>query len=1075
MRKQQFRIDLSGGLDTKHSDYTVIPNRLVQADNVIYSDLDTVAVRAGFSQITDPANSALTGRMWSNNGQLTASSSDDTDFGWESNFRYTSDLSATNVVSGITGVHPSGYDYRAQPSWLPEFWSAGLPGQNSLAITQRSVQVAVDETFGYVCVVAPITNSTAGKYSLAFSILDFEGHVTSSGMLGVDLSEIYGLRVVSVTGSQFIVYYGTLNGGSKDLYNVVISNMNGIATVAIPAAVIVGLQTWAWDVIAPHMNTADALVLGYHQAALNVRFLALSATDGVTVVQTTNQAVTANPLRFTMGAAFDGTYFQVYAAYQLTGGAVVKGLISGHRGTGTTLSSYAGLGETTIKDFTADFFAIYSLSIGGALRGTSRLDLVAGGIDGTLNSQKTMLIDSISLSALTGGTTRKTEFGVTVTSGIAHSNWESAPTPMYGVHQISELTNNPTSTGYLLHHSAPTHDTGIAAVFNPGEAGSLLSLVSASGTEYSHLPRIHASTRVATTANLPTVLLAQSRYAADTFASKYGVGNTPNVWDIVKLTPQKYGGSLGSTEADGGTFLPAAAPRFDDHSAISEFSFPQAPDIRSVTATAGVLMTGGDYLFKAVYSWQDAQGNRWYSPESAAKAFSHGGNTNADVVVALDSIHNHFDGVVQIYRTTNGGASYYFDNEARVTGASVTIAVAASDANLSGYEQIYTSGDVITNSPLPALRQACVWQRRIFGTDGRRIYFTHQKDLGTGYEYSPVNTLNPPGDWGRIVGVAPMDDKLVIFCEHKVGYIYGQGPNRLGEGQFSDPVPAVQSTGARWGSHVGIAPTDEGIWFHAKNGLRLLTRGLQIARTQDGLELGTLADGYTPRANIRPYTSQVYNLCIGVQQMPGIPELRFFFDDGTCLTYNREQTQFTRFTGAAAATSVCVTDKAFHAKTDAVGGTSTIYYYDEGVSGGSKQPIGDGTARDEFPIILKTGRISLAGIQGYVRLSSVGVHLETPDAFTSLNPVRITISITTDDSTTSSETFDLWAQGQQSHIFDMQAPVQKCTTAQIQVQIDPNGNGTTVVGAELGRIRVTNLTLTLGIKEGTSKQQGVRK
>lgn len=103
------------------------------------------------------------------------------------------------------------------------------------------------------------------------------------------------------------------------------------------------------------------------------------------------------------------------------------------------------------------------------------------------------------------------------------------------------------------------------------------------------------------------------------------------------------------------------------------------------------------------------------------------------------------------------------------------------------------------------------------------------------------------------------------------------------------------------------------------------------------------------------------------------------------------------------------------------------------------------------------------------------MHLETPDAFTSLNPVRITISITTDDSTTSSETFDLWAQGQQSHIFEMQAPIQKCTTAQIQVQIDPNGNGTTVVGAELGRIRVTNLTLTLGIKEGTSKRQGVRK
>ncbi len=101
-----------------------------------------------------------------------------------------------------------------------------------------------------------------------------------------------------------------------------------------------------------------------------------------------------------------------------------------------------------------------------------------------------------------------------------------------------------------------------------------------------------------------------------------------------------------------------------------------------------------------------------------------------------------------------------------------------------------------------------------------------------------------PPEGGEITALWSMDDKLFIFCETEIYFIFGAGPNRLGQqNSYSLPQKIIGNIGLPLGFQNAINQTSDGIWFYSSQlGPRLLTRGGELSRGPDGRYLGSEAD-----------------------------------------------------------------------------------------------------------------------------------------------------------------------------------------------------------------------------------------
>lgn len=276
-------------------------------------------------------------------------------------------------------------------------------------------------------------------------------------------------------------------------------------------------------------------------------------------------------------------------------------------------------------------------------------------------------------------------------------------------------------------------------------------------------------------------------------------------------------------------------------------SFSARPYLYSAASSgAAGAITTGVHRVRVVEIFTDELGNVTESEPSNYLEFTAGGSHNVLTLgyMLFDNGMTTARRSVRVYRTTIDDLNtYYLDD----TSAPL------SDASLVFGAQLPTTGGVLPNEPAPAHTFATIHQNRIFacgGEFGDELYFT--QELQPGYLPSWNQTFffrRAPKDFGRLVALASLDDRLIVFGEKKIGVLTGSGPDRTGAGDgFSQIQAIVGNYGCALNGCRSLAQIETGIWFESPVGMRFIGRDLQLKKDEKGNwvgeELDTLFDAF---------------------------------------------------------------------------------------------------------------------------------------------------------------------------------------------------------------------------------------
>lgn len=165
------------------------------------------------------------------------------------------------------------------------------------------------------------------------------------------------------------------------------------------------------------------------------------------------------------------------------------------------------------------------------------------------------------------------------------------------------------------------------------------------------------------------------------------------------------------------------------------------------------------------------------------------------------------------------------------SGSYVTVDVrlaVGADTVVSTGRALYTEGGVLPADPIPYCNSFVHAAGRLVGvTDDPRSTLVYSKPLETNVspEFPAAFSFPlPPGL--RVVGVAGLDDKIVVFAEDSVYVVYGQGPSASGRGaafatfRLPTPVGCLDPK--------SVVETPDGIMFRGRRGFYMLKRDLSI-------------------------------------------------------------------------------------------------------------------------------------------------------------------------------------------------------------------------------------------------------
>ena len=293
---------------------------------------------------------------------------------------------------------------------------------------------------------------------------------------------------------------------------------------------------------------------------------------------------------------------------------------------------------------------------------------------------------------------------------------------------------------------------------------------------------------------------------------------------------------------------------------INQLGFPVAPENSNqigISYGAGSVPTG-TFKYKVVYEWYDDAGQIYRSNPSPAITVEVAGSNDAIVQLtipnpAISNLDRQADdnGVqVHIYRTEASGTIYYKlpvgnsywgsatnypwawggTSDDPTTGSGYYYFVDTSaDADITDNQQLYTTGGVLDNVAPPGSMIMAARKDRLFlvpNDDRKAIWYSKKKANTVGLEFAAEFVLRMDTE-GDIKGLAVMDDKVIVFKEREIYYFYGDGPNSLGQGSFTDIKKITSDCGAV--NHGGIVEMPHGLMFKSNKGIYLLSRGMQVS------------------------------------------------------------------------------------------------------------------------------------------------------------------------------------------------------------------------------------------------------
>lgn len=510
------------------------------------------------------------------------------------------------------------------------------------------------------------------------------------------------------------------------------------------------------------------------------------------------------------------------------------------------------------------------------------------------------------------------------------------------------------------------------------------------------------------------------------------------------------------------TMLGGGSMQLYDSGGVVEAGFytPLAIVASSVT-TSGGSVTVGTYSVVAVKEFTDLSGHTFRSQPSQPLTLTSSATTSAFTIQIIDGPtarqSRQYSDRIAFYRTQGNGSIYYRDvtnytisaNRVTLGGPGVTVSLTVSDSTLSGSDIIYTQGGALPNWMPDGVVAMCQHKSRLWcndSTDTGIVRYSKQFVSGEGAAFAQANVVKVPG-LGIVTALGSMDSTLIVFRSRSIYGVAGDGPDDTGlNGAFSDGQLLFGDIGCI--DQRSMCRFRDGIIFKsADKGFYLLTRDLQLQY------IGQDVESYNSKTVV---SSEV----VGIAEIDGTAEeCRFLCSDGTLLTYNYYNSQWTTATLSGCVDAVqtggryVVVNTSTTATNARVFQQSTSTYTDDFMSPGSVT----------YQMTVETGWIKTGDIQGFQRVYKVGVLGEAQ------GPGKFTVEVgydyesayaETHTATMSSLTAANYTGGQTSAPqTDFTPARQKCQAIRFRIKDIPDPGGGAVV-------KLTNLTMEVGLKSG---------
>lgn len=294
--------------------------------------------------------------------------------------------------------------------------------------------------------------------------------------------------------------------------------------------------------------------------------------------------------------------------------------------------------------------------------------------------------------------------------------------------------------------------------------------------------------------------------------------------------------------------------QYDGSPTVFEQGFHLYPEQPVLTPSAGGGIANGSYAYLVCWEWTDNQGQLHRSePSVPINITTTGSNGTVTVTVRTLTITNketrfanaRTPVVMAVYRTLTLGTTYYRVNQLTTnfvyndsTVQTINYVDTTSDTDLQSHAQLYTTGGVFQNISTPACNLMTVGKNTVFlaglDTEPNRVFFSKQKELGVGVEFSNEQSFIVDSLGGNITALAAMDDKILIFKKSLVYYIAGVLPDKLGNG--AAPYPLLVASDCGCNSPQSIVLTGLGIMFESQKGIYLIDRQLNVSYIGQALD-----------------------------------------------------------------------------------------------------------------------------------------------------------------------------------------------------------------------------------------------
>ena len=268
---------------------------------------------------------------------------------------------------------------------------------------------------------------------------------------------------------------------------------------------------------------------------------------------------------------------------------------------------------------------------------------------------------------------------------------------------------------------------------------------------------------------------------------------------------------------------------------------------RVSVADSGVAgnMEAGTYTYGATFRGDNAQGERDRSALVSTSDVAVAASRQVDFIVAgfLAATHRD-DSCIEVWRTqanptTGAPMNLITSNDPSVTSVgdngylpNIESTYAEddnfSDATLVTKEALDQVGDVLERLAPPPATMIAATQDRIFlaGIAGEpcQVWYSRLRDKDEVAAFHDNNVVEVPPTGGDITALAFLNETLVVFCEHAVWAVPGDGYGNTGDADGSRNYGPARLLSADVGAvnPDAVALSPRGLEFHSQKGKMLL-------------------------------------------------------------------------------------------------------------------------------------------------------------------------------------------------------------------------------------------------------------